>query len=255
MERVTSETAGKRKFRTILIASMILLLLGTHLCFFWFQTIMVIETWYGYRKIPIAHMTPAELSDRSINPVNGTKISSFGYEFEVPWRDVEREEIQHKPMSIVPFRSGLEILVGHGTTHDLTDTIMSEAKVNSKEFRSRYPGSDYDFLTLALNTTPSQVRLLGSKQEVGRRFSLLIFKAIIVPGDSGIFKVNTPELPKHPRKIAVTLYSGKDNIEFTFTRKDMTPLTISQADINRVIQSTRESNTSGPSDASVALGN
>jgi hypothetical protein len=255
---------NKHKSRKLVVISMMLLSLGTYLWFFWFQSLMVFNIWYGFRKVPVVHMVPAELNDRSVNLVSGTKLSSFGYEFEVPWQDVELDKIQRKVMMLIPFHSGLEILVGHGSTHDLIDTVISETKTNPQEFRSKYlesSQSDYDFLNLVLNTTPSQVRLLDSKQEVGRRSSLIILKAIIVPGDSGIFRVDTPDLhgfqygdpAKNPRKIMVTLYSAKNNVEFTFARKDMKPLAISQADINRIVQTVRESNTTGGSNVSASL--
>ena len=158
---------------------------------------MVIQTHYYYRDIPIASMTPVELNDHSITPANGTKLSCYGYDFEVPWKDVETDKIQRKSMTLIPFRSGLSVLVGHGSTHDLLDTIMERANTNPRNFRAKYSDapvrSDYDLLGLALNATPARVRLFESKQEIGRQTALLMIKAIIVPGDSGIFKVQAGE--------------------------------------------------------------
>lgn len=48
---------------------------------------------------------------------------------------------------------------------------------------------------------------------------------------------------KHPKRVTVTLYSAQEGIELSFSQKDMRPLAISQADINRAIQTLRYSGT------------
>ena len=102
-------------------------------------------------------------------------------------------------------------------------------------------------LRLALNATPGSIRLVDSKQDVARTTTLLIFKVLLVPGDSGIFMVQANDFKgfqygdpiKHPKRITVSLYSAAGGIEFSFARKDMQPLAISQAEINRAIQTLR----------------
>jgi len=97
------------------------------------------------------------------------------------------------------------------------------------------------------DATPGSIRLVDSKQDVARTTTLLIFKAFIVPGDSGIFMVQANDFKgfqygdpsKHPKRITVSLYSVDGGIEFSFARKDMQPLAISQAEINRVVQTLR----------------
>jgi hypothetical protein len=227
-----------------------MLFAGAYLWFFWFQTLMILKARYSYRNMPIVSMTPTELRDHRVTSDSGTRLSAFGYDFEVPWQDLDTNEVQRKAMMLFPFRTGLDILVGHGSTHDLVDTLMGGTKTDLAHFRAAYGDeaaySDYKFLSLALNTTPNQVSLFDSKADVVRKSTLLIYKAIIVPGDSGIFKVKTPEFSgfqygdptKRPQKVTLYLYSPNGIIEFSFSQKDMKPLTISQADINRVIQTT-----------------
>jgi hypothetical protein len=254
MEATQNAKATNRGRRKILIVSALVISVGAYISFFWFQTLMIMQMRYSYRNIPIASMKPVELGDQSINENNGTKLSYFGYDFEVPWQDVDTDNIQSKTIALIPFRSGLGILVGHGSTHDLMDTVMSGMKTDLAHFRAAYGDeathSDYEFLSLALNTTPNQVSLFDSKADVARKSTLVLYKAIMVPGDSGIFELQTPEFKgfqygdprKHPKKVTVYLASANGIIEFTFSQKDMKPLTTSQADINRVIQTTHEAN-------------
>lgn len=253
MDSRQDQNIGKRKWSRALIASTVILSIGAYGWFFWFQTLMLIQTYYSYRNIPIVSMTPVELTDHSVAPGEGSKLSCFGYEFEVPWQDVDTPNIQRKAMVLIPFRSGLDILVGHGSTHALVDTAMSETKNSPQRFRAAYGDlaaqSDYEFLKLALNSTPSSVRLFDSKENVLRKSTLVLFKAILVPGDSGIFDVQANEFKgfqygdpnKHPKRVTVTLYSAEGGIEFIFAQKDMKPLAISQADINRAIHTLRYS--------------
>lgn len=219
--------------------------------FFGFQTLMYLQVRYSLRQVPIANEIPIDLDDRSVTAGDGSKLSCFGYEFEAPWQDLDAGNIRRKTMVLIPFRSGLGVLVGHGSTHDLVDAAMNGSNTSPQHFRAAYgdkaTGSDYEFLNLALNTTPSQVRLFGSKEDAARKSVLIMMKAIIVPGDSGLFTVRTNEFrgfqygdpSKHPKRVTVSLYSDKGGIELSFSRKDLKPLAISQADINRVIQTLR----------------
>jgi hypothetical protein len=243
---------GKHKTRKLIVV-IALFSVGVFLWFFWFQAAMVLETRYTYRNIPIAGAVPVPLSDLRIARGEGATLSSFGYEFQVPWQDLDTPNIQRKTMTLIPFRSGLGILVGHGSTHSLVDAVMESSKIDPRYFRTIYGDqashSDYDFLKLALTATPTSIGLLDSKNDVSRKSTLVLIKALVVPGDSGIFEVEANEFKgfqygdpsKHPKRVTVTLYSPDGGIEFSFSTKDMKPLAISQADINRIIQTLRRS--------------
>jgi hypothetical protein len=45
-----------------------------------------------FRKLPDAAKTPMPLSDLSISSVPHRTASYFGYEFELPWDDVDEEK-------------------------------------------------------------------------------------------------------------------------------------------------------------------
>lgn len=244
----------KRSKRKILIVFGATFTLVLYLWFFWFQTLMAISTRYSYRDIPIASVMPVALTDHNANASAGTKLSCFDYEFEVPWNDVDADNIQRKTMVLVPFHSGLDLLVGQGSTHQIVDTVIENSKSNRQQFQAVYGDaatrSDYEFLRLALNATPAKVSFLGSRQDVTRQSTLILVKTLIVPGDSGIFEVQANEFRgfqygdpiKQPKKITVTLYSAENGIELTLSRKDGKPLAgISQADVNRIIQSVHHS--------------
>lgn len=209
---------------------------------------MVLETRYNYRNMPIASMVPVALPGQPVSAATGTKLSSFGYEFEVPWPDEDVPNVQRKVIDLFSFRSGMLVLVGHGSNHDMIETLAKEWKLKPEDVRSSYGDSDYEFLQAALNTTPASLHLTDSTQESFRKAMLLLLKTIIVPGDSGIFKVSMPQFKgfqygnpaKHPRKIVLALYSSHGLVELTFSRRDGNAMQdLSQADVNRAIQTMR----------------
>jgi len=243
----------KRSLRGVVIGAVLILCIGTYAWFFGFQTLMLISVRWSYRNHPAVHATPVPLTDNSVAPAQGSNISCFGYQFEVPWQDVDSQNIQRKVMVLIPFRSGLTILVGHGSTHDLVDTAMNSAKISPEALHAAYGDkaaqSDYEFLKLLLNATPESIKLLDSSGDVGRRAALLVLKSLILLGDPGIFDVEANEFKgfqygdpsKRPRRVGVVLYSASGGVEISIARKDSTPLTISQADINRIIRTVRYS--------------
>src|SRR5713226_5547759 len=80
----------------------------TYLWFFGTQTFFVLEAHYVARKVPFVRRTPMELTDLSISQAPGMNLSYFGYEFEVPWTDIDKEKtkIIGGNKVIIVFRSG-----------------------------------------------------------------------------------------------------------------------------------------------------
>jgi hypothetical protein len=236
-----------RNRRTIIIVCVVVLV-GIYLWLFGLQTLTVLQTRHMYRNIPVASLVPIDLPEQQVSSGTGTKLTSFGYEFEVPWQDEDVVNVQRKGLDVVPFRSGLQLFVGHGTTTMMIETLIEEGKIDPRDFRAAYGGDEYEFLTLALNTTPASIRLVDSTSNMARKSMLLLVKTIIVPGDSGIFKVHNAKFHgfqygdprKRPRKITVALYSTNGLVELTLSRKDGKPIdNVTQADINRAISTMR----------------
>lgn len=234
--------------RTVLVIFAAVLVIGTYLWFFGFQTLMVLQTRYTFRNMPIASMVPVDLPEQQVSTAAGTTLSSFEYEFEVPWLEEDVPNVQRKVMDLFPFRSGMVVLVGHGSNHDMLETLAKEGKLKAEDVRSIFGDSDYEFLKAALNITPTSLRLTDSTRESARKATLLTLKTIIVPGDSGIFKVSTPQFrgfqygdpARHPRRVVLALYSSRGLVELTFSRRDGTAMQdLSQADVNRTIQTMR----------------
>ena len=124
----------KSRTRRYLLGLALIIPIGVYLWLFGFQTLMVLQTRHAFRNIPIANMIPVQLSDETISREEGEKLAYFSSEFDVPWRDIDNEKIQQKAMVLIPFRSGLDLLISHGSTHDIMDTFIRNSGGNQRFF-------------------------------------------------------------------------------------------------------------------------
>jgi hypothetical protein len=128
---------------------------------------------------------------------------------------------------------------------------MKTANLDQRDFRQLYGdaafASDYGFQKMMLQMTPSEITPFVSRRQAASGATLLLIKGISMPrADSGIFSIQTPdfqgfqfESPQNrPLRITDELYSNDGGVDLMFLQQagGGAPR-ISQAEINRVIQS------------------
>jgi len=204
------------------------------------------------RKLPDIAQTPMPLPDLSISAAPHTKVSYLGYELELPWNDVD--EAKSKTVGaihITAFRSGDVLWLSTFPPKDFVNLIMKKSGLDPQSFRAIYgdeaSGSDYGFYKEMLQATPSQITPFISRQKAANEETLLVLKAISMPrAESGIFLIQTPDFrgfqfenpQARPRQIVDDLYANDGGVELMFAQKiDGTAPTVSQPEINRIIQS------------------
>lgn len=208
-------------------------------------------------KNPAMWKRPVALPDLAISNASGRKLSYFGWEFEVPWGDLDpaKSELIGRPprqWQLIYFRSGRAIIfIRHPADHWSKILYPSNATYLDKMYFRWLFGadasSDYAFTRAMLETTPDQLTSFTFGTTRGRLTLLLGFKSIaLADGDakSGIFIIHTPHFEgfqygnpeSGQREIDDVLYSKKAEIEFRFWSGPRSKAWISQADINRVIQ-------------------
>jgi len=224
----------------------------TYLWLFGTQTLFALEAHNTARKLPFVKRTPVPLPDLSVSQVSGTTLSYFGYEFEVPWTDIDREKtkIVGGNKAIIAFRSGNVLSVWSGQPHEFMNYLIEEGKVDRDTFRKIYGDealqSDYNFKRLILETTPDKITFFTNRRTAVSQSVLLMVKAICVSGDpnSGIFAVQgngfkgfqygLPQNP--PKQLSVELFPADGHLDLIFGQKKNGLTVISQADINRIVQ-------------------
>jgi hypothetical protein len=238
--------------RVLISFGIVIVACVTYLWLFGTQTFVVLEAHSAARKLPFVKLTPIELTDLSVSQAPGMKLSYFGYEFEIPWTDIDKEKTKviGGNKAIFVFRSGNALSVWSGPPHEFMNCLLEQGKIDRETFRKVYGNevlrSDYNFMRLILETTPDKITLLSTKKTAVSQGLLLTVKAISVPGDpnSGIFAVQGKEFkgfqygrPQSPPKhLSVELFPEDGHLDLLFGQKENGPTVISQADINRVVQ-------------------
>ncbi len=236
--------------RIFILVGIVVVLGGVYLWFFGVQTASALMVRYQFRKLPDVAKTPVPLSDLSISSVPHRAVSYFGYEFELPWDDVDAEKDKTVgTIHVTYFRSGNAFWFSTFPPRDFVNEILKTGNLDQQSFKRLYGEeafeSDYAFHEKMLQLTPSEITPFISETQAISGQMLLLIKAISMPkASSGIFSIQTQgfkgfqfENPQtRPPRITEELFSNDRGINAIFMQKVGGP-TISQAEINRVIQS------------------
>jgi hypothetical protein len=211
---------------------------------------------YHARRAPDLANTPIPLSDLSLSNSPHKKVSYFGYEFELPWDDVDeqKDKTVGTIIHVTYFRSGNAFWFSTFLPKDFVNLIMKDERLDPQGFRQLYGNeafeSDYGFHKEMLETTPSEITPFVPRRHAVAGQLLLLAKGMSMPNaDSGIFSIQTPDFrgfqfdnpTTRPFRITDELYSNEGGIDLVFLQKvDGSAPTISQSEINRVIQSIRK---------------
>jgi hypothetical protein len=205
---------------------------------------------------PSLWKTPVALKDLSISSGPGTKLSYFGYEFEVPWNDLDQQNTKRVGTSQeIAFHSGKTIWFLTFPPDRFVNSLLAlgQGRFDRTGLDQRYGDeamqSDYSFYRSMYETTPGEIGLFTPRGEADRRISLLLLKSFQVDannGQTGIFLIENRDFrgfqygnpQKHPSEIIDELFGDKARLHFAF-RDKKGGAGISQAEINRVIQSAR----------------
>jgi hypothetical protein len=240
-----------KRARIIIALTSVAVAGGLYLWFLGVQTFCAVEGWNIGRRTPVVKIVPVALTDLSVSNAPGTKLSYFGYQFEVPWDDVDetKTKVIGGDKAIIAFRSGNVLSLWLGSPHDLVNTVLSSSDINRNAFRQFYGDealeSDYVFHRLMLDAAPSEISPFGSKKDAVTEEMLILMKAISVPrgAESGIFEVTAGDFrgfqfgrPQDPDgHLSVDLYSAAASLDFIFGQKIGGPAVISQPDVNRIL--------------------
>jgi len=241
--------------RVLITMGVVVIVGGVYLWLFGFQTGCALLARYSYSKTPGVAKIPVPLSDLSISKVPHRQASYFGYEFELPWDDVdEQKDKTFGTIHVSYSRSGNSFWFSTFPPKEFVNSMIKMGKLDAQGFRQLYGNeafeSDFAFHQKMLQLTPSEITPFISRREAIARQILLIIKATTMPkAASGIFLIQAPgfegfqfENPQaHASRITDELFSNDGGINLVFFQKaDGSAPTLSQAEINRVIQSIRK---------------
>jgi hypothetical protein len=214
---------------------------------------MVLEAKYFEWKAPVLRKVPVELTDLSISSAQGRKFVFSGYEFEVPWVVDQEKTKTIGTRQVIAFRSGNAMLVMYPPPKEFVNTVLKSG-LDRDSFQRIYGEeplrSDYAMYRLMLEATPDKVTLFTPRGEAVGRMMMLLMKGIAIPAaaEKGLFSIRSQEFrgfqygdpQKRPARIIVDLLGDDGGIEFNIgQKKDGSGSVLTQAEINRLIQTTR----------------
>ena len=245
------------KWARILIALFVVLLVcAAYVWFFGPQTVIALGARYLARKTPVVSMAPAQLTDLSASRSPGRKLSYFGYEFEIPWADIDdaKTKMLGDNKALIAFQSGNSLSVWSGSPRAFVNSVLTNDKIDPSSLRRMYGdealSSDFALYRTILETTPGNVTPFLSRQDAVSRTILLVVKGTILPRGtkSGVFAVQAGEFsgfqfgrPQNQSgEVSVRLFSDSSSLNLIFNQKPGGPTVISQPDINRLLQTLRK---------------
>lgn len=125
------------------------------------------------RKVPAVKTATRPLADYSVSDAPGTKLSYFGYEFEVPWNTSVKEKKVGKNLVQLKFDSGQDvILIVPANQNGLLTEMVEDQSLKMKDLQLVFGDltnrSTYDQYGTLLNTTPQSIRAFGPRSEAVR---------------------------------------------------------------------------------------
>lgn len=245
-----------------ILATIVITLAVILVCVYWIGPVAL--SFYAARKVPpMARVVPTELKDHSVSQAPGMKLSYLGYDFEVPWNDLDESKTElypkdkpDKTMVVLTFRSGLRLRVTAFPTGEWMTLFTRDFKLSPQQF-DQFVGheaakSDYVFLRNLYEFTPDKMHYWAWSSAVHYHDTLVLTiksTALAKAAETGIFNVQNetfkgfqqgdPLAP--PDRLVVTLYSDGGNVELTLWQKDhKEPVRVTQPEINRIVESLRK---------------
>lgn len=249
----------RNKWVIYLGASVVLVSLGLTYCFYFgFQTLMMVTLRWEARKHPIMWMTPQDLHDQTASTSPTQPLSYCGYEFKLPWNDLEESRTRIWPdRAVLAFKSGNAILLSRMSPHEFSKAVIEQT--GKKNFLASYGSapleSDYAMWKLLAETTPAKVSLRSSVEETASVPPLMVFKTVAAPAETGIFNIHNPDFQgfqwgdptKEKKKIVLDLFATDGGVEVVIVGKPRPDGTfVSQPEINMIVQSIRRKHDTSP---------
>lgn len=218
-------------------------------------------TFDATRKAPaVARVVPTDMKDQTVSQAPGAKLSYIGYEFEVPWTDLDESKTEQYPKNkpektlvFLTFRSGLRLRMTAISPGEWARHFATDMKLSPQQYE-RFVGheaamSDYAFIKSLYEFTPEKMHHWAWSPAIHAREEMMLMFKSIAPtkaAESGIFNVqNTTfkgfqqgEAEIRQDYLFLSLYSEDGSVEIMFLQKDFhNPTGVTQPEINRIVQS------------------
>jgi hypothetical protein len=222
-------------------------------------------SFYAARKAPaVVKITPTDLKDRTVSRASGMRLSYVGYDFEVPWSDLDDSKTElypkdkpQKNKALLTFRSGLRLVVIAVPPQEFAHQFATEFKMSPQKVEAVFghgsASSDYSFVRNTYEFSPVTMHYWSLSDSVHTREQMVLMVKSIIPSKSaetGIFNVENPNYKGFQQgdplirqdSLLVDLYSNDGSFEIMFLQRNYGRTEgITQPEINRIIQTLHRS--------------
>jgi hypothetical protein len=205
---------------------------------------------------------PRPLTDTATSIADGTTLSYYGYTFEVPWKDIDKERNQGSTVEVL-FRTGQVVKFNNPAYFDWNPINSFSGQVDQNSFRQAFDAgvhqSKYEQFEAVMSATPSKLSPLRSHTDFARTRILLEIKGLWFEHSaaaSDIFSFETKDyrgfensgLPHGWQNVVLHLFDKRDQhwLIILIAGDDRSGVKLKQAEVNRVIDSFREAPSSQP---------
>jgi hypothetical protein len=202
-------------------------------------------------KVPALNTATRPLADYSVSDSPGTRLSYFGYEFEVPWNTSVKERKVGKNLVQLKFDSGQDmIFIVPANQNGLLTEMVQDQSMNMRNLQPIFGDlmnrSAYEQYGALLDTTPGSIRAFGPRSEAVRGVTLLTIKAIAFgPGlETGAFSFDLPGKrgfqigdPQKSKRVDLEIFDAAGHHVEILCGSTTGNLRFSQSEINRLITS------------------
>jgi len=203
---------------------------------------------------PVLWVIPQALHDSTPSKQPGLKLSAYGYEFEVPWGDIDKDRTMSGVFVTVYYsRSGPCLMfMNPEKTPNAKEIFLADEekrKVAMQIWGEKTFESNFTLTKAMLETSPAQMAVFAPRAKtLGLGILLLLKPSTAMGGETGIFTFDTPTIRgfqmgdpgKRPKYISVRAFDmGDHQLELTFGIQKSAIGQITQAEVNRVLQTVR----------------
>ncbi len=219
---------------------------------------MALSLYEAKQALPIAKIVPTDLNDHSVSQAPGMRLSYVGYDFEVPWTDLDSAKTTLYPKDkseknevILTFRSGLRLAITAVPAKEFANEFATEFKMSSHKVDAVYgdgaANSDYVFVRNIYDFSPDKMHYWSLSSRVHYREDVMLIMKTILPArsaETGIFNIQNASYKGFQQgnpqvrqdSLLVNLYSDEGSVQLKFWQRDY-PAGVTQAEINRIVQS------------------
>ena len=209
-------------------------------------------TWWKARAKPELWMVPRPLAVVSIEQTAGQTFTFYGYQFEVPWPEVNREE-HLKGTQLVYFSNGFVLMLRDPAQSVNQLKLLTREGTENQDSLKRLFGeeatrSNYALRSKILNLTPRDLQLSISRQKMVSSSVLLMLKPKWTDTlQGGLYSFQTEWSrgfqqgdPTRDKTVTIDAFDAYDHeIELSVGRQQGASQDLTQSELNRIIYSLR----------------